>query len=75
MIMVIIATFDFGRKRHEGGGGQGAESNQTSRLHSFDDFLEDGNTSESAVSLTLWQRDDTARETAVVISANLSECG
>lgn len=45
-----------------------------SRLHSFDVFLEDGNTSENDVSLTLWQHDDTTQAALVVISTNLSVC-
>lgn len=68
--MVITATFDFGRGR-EGKKHPPLQnrvvSNGLSRLHSFDVFLEDGNTSENDVLLTLRQQDDTTQVALVAI--------
>lgn len=70
--MVITATFDFGRGRGERKNNQKKKkkwvvSNGLSRLHSFDVFLEDGNTSENDVLLTLRQQDDTTQVALVAI--------
>lgn len=66
--MVIGATFDFGRKKT-------VKSNGLSRLHSFDIFLEDGNTSENDVLLTLWHCDGITQVALVAICTNLSARG
>lgn len=69
--MVITATFDFGRgregKKHPPPLQNRVVSNGLSRLHSFDVFLEDGNTSENDVLLTLRQQDDTTQVALVAI--------
>ncbi len=70
--MVITATFDFGGEKKKK---KRVESNGLSRLHSFDVFLEDGNTSENDVLLTPWQHDDTTQVALVVICTHLSVCG
>jgi len=50
---------------------KGVKSNKLSRLHSHDVFLEDWNTSENYVLLTLWQNYDTTQVAVDVICTHL----